>query len=69
MTKLPPGRFNSFRKPVRQEGALPPTTKRSIMVWRPKLNDRVQIPKGIRTEVEISEDIYLLKLDRKEKYS
>jgi hypothetical protein len=63
MTKPPLGGFNSFRKPARQVNALPPAAKRSIQVWRPKLNDRVQIPNGIGTVVKISGDMYLIDLE------
>ncbi len=64
MTNPPRGGFNSFRKSVRQVGALPRTTKKStIEVWRPKLNERVQIPNGIGTVVEISGDMYLIDLE------
>ena len=62
--KSPSGGFNSFRKSVRQVGALPRTTKKSsIEVWRPKLNDRVQIPNGVGIVVEISGDMYLIDLE------
>ena len=63
MINSPRGGPNSFRKPVRQVGALPPTTKSSIEVWRPKLNDRVQIPNGVGIVVEISGDMYLIDLE------
>ena len=64
MTNPPRGGFNSFRKSVRQVGALPRTTKKSsIEVWRPKLNDRVQIPNGVGIVVEISGDMYLIDLE------
>ncbi|MGO9535264.1 MAG: hypothetical protein ACLP3B_29345 [Syntrophobacteraceae bacterium] len=63
MTNSPRGVPNSFRKPVRQVGALPRTTKSSIEVWRPKLNDRVQIPNGVGIVVEISGDMYLIDLE------
>lgn len=42
---------------------MPPTTKRTIDVWRPKLNDRVLIPNGVGTVVEISGDMYLIDLE------
>ncbi|MGA2226859.1 MAG: hypothetical protein ACLQBD_32100 [Syntrophobacteraceae bacterium] len=32
-------------------------------VWRPKLNERVQIPNGVGTVMEISEDMYLIDLE------
>jgi hypothetical protein len=57
------GGFNSFRKPVRQVGALPRTTKSSIEVWRPKLKDRVQTPSGVGIVVEILGDMYLVDLE------
>jgi hypothetical protein len=63
MMKPSQGKPNSFRKPARQVGALPPSTKRSVQVWRPKLNDRVQIPNGVGTVVKISGDMYLIDLE------
>lgn len=63
MPKPSRGGFNSFRKNVRQVSALPATTKRSVKVWRPKLNDRVQIPNGVGTVVEISGDMFLIDLE------
>ncbi len=63
MATTPRGSFNSFRKPVRQVGALPPTTKSSVEVWRPKLNDRVQIPHGVGIVAEISGDMDSIDLE------
>jgi hypothetical protein len=57
--------FQSFRKPVKQVGAFPKSTGKSsaVGVWRPRLNDRVQIPNGTGTVVEISGDMYLIDLE------
>ncbi len=63
MAKTPLGGFNSFRKSVRQVRALPQSREGSVKVWRPKLNDRVQIPNGIGVVVEISGDMYLVDLE------
>ncbi len=64
MAKNIRGGPHSFRKPVRQVGALPQTTKaRSVKVWRPSLNDRVQTPSGIGIVVEVSGDMYLVDLE------
>lgn len=63
MIKPSQGGPNSFRRPARQVGALPTTTKRTVQVWRPKLNDRVQIPNGVGTVVKISGDMYLVDLE------
>jgi hypothetical protein len=63
MAKTPFGGFNSFRKPARKVSAFPQSRERSLGIWRPKLNERVQIPNGIGTVVEISGDMYLVDLD------
>lgn len=63
MVKSARGGFKSFRTPVRQVAALPPTVKNSVQVWRPKLNDKVQIPNGTGTVLEVSGDMYLVALD------
>ncbi|MHC1724773.1 MAG: hypothetical protein AB9866_01920 [Syntrophobacteraceae bacterium] len=55
--------FSSFRKSTRKVSAFPNYHNRSVEVWRPKLNDRVQIPNGVGTVVEISEDMYLVDLE------
>ncbi len=63
MAKTPFGGFNSFRKPSRKVSAFPKSREKSQEVWRPTLNDRVQIPNGIGTVVEISGDMYLIDLE------
>ncbi len=63
MAKTPFVGHNSFRKPVRKVGALPQSRGKSVQVWRPKLNERVQIPNGIGIVVEILGDMYLVDLE------
>ncbi len=64
MTKPARGGFSSFRKPVKQVGALPQSAaKQPVEVWRPKLKDRVQTPSGAGIVVEISSDMYLIDLE------
>ena len=63
MLKTPFDGFNSFRKPMRKVSAFPKYHETTVEVWKPKLNDRVQIPNGIGTVVEISEDMYLVDLE------
>lgn len=63
MAKSPKGGFNSFRNPARKVGSFPPAIKERIKVWRPGLNDRVLIPSGIGTIVEISGDLCLVDLE------
>ena len=55
--------FNSFRKPTRKVSAFPKYHDAPVNVWRPKLHDRVQIPNGVGTVVEISNDMYLVDLE------
>ena len=63
MAKFPVGGFKSFRKPTRQVSALPSAPKRTVVVPRPKLNDRVQVPNGFGTVEEIDGDMYLIDLE------
>ncbi len=63
MARTPGGGFNSFRKPVKKVNAFPQNSEIPIQIWRPKLNDRVLIPNGIGTVVEISGDMYLIDLE------
>ncbi len=53
----------SFRKAVKKVDSFPKPRERSTQVWRPKLHDRVQIPNGIGTVIEIEEDMFLIDLD------
>ncbi len=55
--------FNSFRTSTRKVSAFPNYHKQAVEIWRPKLNERVQIPNGIGIVVEISEDMYLVDLE------
>ncbi len=63
MVKTPFYSFNSFRSSTRKISAFPKSHDRPVNVWRPKLNERVQIPNGVGTVVEISEDMYLVDLE------
>ena len=63
MVKTPFTSFNSFRKPTRKVSIFPEYHQVPIGVWRPELNERVRIPNGIGTVVEISKDMYLVDLE------
>jgi hypothetical protein len=53
----------SFRSSTRKISAFPEYHEKPVNVWRPKLNETVQIPNGLGTVVEISEDMYLIDLE------
>ena len=63
MVKRSGGGFGSFRRPVKKVNSLPQARERSAQVWRPKLNQRVRIPNGVGTVVEISGDMFLIDLE------
>ncbi len=63
MLKTPFYSFNSFRGSTRKVSVFPKYHDRPVNVWRPKLDERVQIPNGVGTVVEISEDMYLVDLE------
>ena len=54
---------NSFRNSTRKVSAFPEYHEKPVNVWRPKLNETVQIPNGLGTVVRISKDMYLIDLD------
>jgi hypothetical protein len=55
--------FNSFRSSTRKVSVFPNYHEQSVESWKPKLNERVQIPNGIGTVVKISENMYLVDLE------
>ena len=63
MIKTPFYSFNSFRNSTRKVSAFPKYHDGPVNVWKPKLDERVQIPNGVGTVVEISEDMYLVDLE------
>jgi len=63
MMKSSGGGFGSFRGQVKKVNSFPPAYERSAQVWRPKLNQRVRIPNGVGTVVEISGDMFLIDLE------
>ncbi len=63
MVKTPFYGSKSFRNSTRKVSAFPASHNRLVNVWRPKLNERVQIPNGVGTVVEISEEMYLVDLE------
>ena len=48
---------------MRKVSAFPNYHQAPIHVWKPQLNERVQVPNGIGVVVEIAEDMYLVDLD------
>jgi hypothetical protein len=63
MLKSPFSGFGSSRRSMRKVSAFPDYHGAPTDVWKPKLNDRVQIPSGIGTVVEISDGMYLVDLE------
>jgi hypothetical protein len=63
MLKTPFYSFNPFRGSTRKVSVFPKYHDRPVNVWKPKLDERVQIPNGVGTVVEISEDMYLIDLE------
>ena len=64
MRKSPAGEFYAFRKPARKINPMPRRTHdRIVELPKPQIDDRVQVPNGLGTVVEISGDMYLVDLE------
>jgi hypothetical protein len=63
MKKAPTVDFFSFRRSTRKINPMPRTQEKRVELPRPQLNDRVQVPNGIGTVVEIENDMYLIDLE------
>ncbi len=63
MKKSPISGFNPFRKPASKTMAAPRIRSEIVELPKPKLGDRVEVPNGFGTVVQISGDMFLIDLE------